>query len=74
MHSFDLSIKCYGTVINAWSKADDRHETAEHAEKLLYRMEEMFLNKKSSNPREMLSNIAYNLGESVWLHLFCPSY
>ncbi|KAL7532698.1 hypothetical protein ACHAXR_005288, partial [Thalassiosira sp. AJA248-18] len=37
--SSPLNAKCFGAVIDAWAKADERHESAEHAEKLLYRME-----------------------------------
>ena len=62
--------QCFGAVIDAWAKADDRYKSAEHAESLLYRMEELFLDKKSNNPRENLTAIAYNLGKSYcicWL-------
>lgn len=53
-------------MIDAWSKADIEHETAEKAELLLNRMEELFLHRRSSNPRETLSNIAYNLVIDAW--------
>jgi pentatricopeptide repeat protein len=55
--------KCFGAVIDAWSKADDKYETAEKAEAVLNRMESVFLHSKSNNPREQLGNIAYNSGE-----------
>ena len=50
-------------MIDAWSKADGRYETAENAEQVLLRMEELFLHRNSSNPKEMLSTVAYNMGE-----------
>ncbi len=50
-------------MIDAWSKADDKYETAEKAEAVLIRMESVFLHSKSNNPKEVLSNIAYNSGE-----------
>ena len=53
----------FGAAIDAWAKADDKPQSAEHAESLLDRMEELFLKKRSSNRREMLTNIPYNLGE-----------
>jgi hypothetical protein len=55
--------KCFGTVIDAWSKADDKYQTAENAESVLMQMEDLFLHSESNNPKEMLSNIAYNSGE-----------
>jgi hypothetical protein len=55
--------KCFGSVIDAWSKADDQYQTAEIAESVLNRLEDVFLHNKSNNPKEMLSNIAYNSGE-----------
>ena len=58
--------QCFGAVINAWSNADNEYGTAEHAESFLGRMEDLFLNRKSSNPREMLSVIAYNLVIDAW--------
>eukprot|EP00571_Detonula_confervacea_P012954 CAMPEP_0172306034 /NCGR_PEP_ID=MMETSP1058-20130122/7195_1 /TAXON_ID=83371 /ORGANISM="Detonula confervacea, Strain CCMP 353" /LENGTH=1003 /DNA_ID=CAMNT_0013017805 /DNA_START=37 /DNA_END=3045 /DNA_ORIENTATION=- len=57
---------CFGTVINAWAKADEEHATAEHAESLLDRMEELFLKRRSSNPKEMLRNVPYNLVIDAW--------
>ena len=61
--SYHSSSKCYGAVIDAWAKADNEYATAEHAESYLDKMEELFLHRKSPNPKEMLSNVAYNLGE-----------
>jgi len=58
--------KCFGTVIDAWSKADDRYQTAESAELVLNRMEELFLHSNSGNPKEMLSNVAYNSVIDAW--------
>lgn len=53
----------FGAVIDAWSKANDEEATAEHAETLLDKMEELFLH--TSNPKEKLTNVAYNLGELI---------
>lgn len=50
-------------MIDAWCKADDRYESAEQAGKVLLWMEDLFLHRKSSNPKEMLSVVAYNMGE-----------
>ncbi|KAL3763328.1 hypothetical protein ACHAW5_007720 [Stephanodiscus triporus] len=58
--------KCFGTVIDAWSKADDKYQTAEKAESVLEQMEVLFLHSESNNPKEMLSNIAYNSVIDAW--------
>lgn len=54
--------KCFGAVINAWSKADQEYTSAEHAEAVLDQMENYFFHEQKDK-RFMLSNVAYNLGE-----------
>lgn len=56
-------------MIDSWSKANDQYQTAENAESVLNRMEDVFLHNKSNNPKEMLSNIAYNSGELNLSHI-----
>lgn len=50
-------------MIDAWCKADDLYESANQAESVLDLMEDLFLHRTSSNPKEMLSAVAYNMGE-----------
>ncbi len=54
-------------MIDAWCKADDKYESAEQAELVLDWMEDLFLHRTSSNPKEMLSVVAYNMGESSFV-------
>lgn len=53
--------KCFGAVIDAWSKSDEEYSSAEHAEMVLNKMETYFVNDQKDK-HLMLSNIAYNLG------------
>ena len=54
-------------MIDAWCKADDRYKSAEQAELVLEWMEDLFLHRTSSNPKEMLSVVAYNMGEELYV-------
>ena len=50
----------FGAVIDAWAKAGHERGSAERAEALLGRMEELFLG--TENQRERLINVPYNSG------------
>lgn len=58
--------KSFGVAIDAWAKADDKISSANHAEGLLMRMEELFLPVATNNRRDMLSNVPYNIVIDAW--------
>ena len=57
-------VQCFGAAINAWAKADNQYASAERAEALLDRLDDLFLARRTATGRERLSNIPYNVGES----------
>lgn len=63
----------YGAVIDAWARANDEQESAEHAEGLLDEVEELFLHSHASNPKERLSNIVYNQVIDAWSRRSSPT-
>ena len=60
------NVLLFGVVIDAWAKANEEEQSAEHAERLLDEAEKLFLRSHSSNPNERLSNIVYNQVIDAW--------
>lgn len=67
------NILLFGAVIDAWARANNEQESAEHAEGLLDEAEKLFLNSNSSDPKERLSNIVYNQVIDAWSRRLSPT-
>jgi len=67
------NVLLFGAVIDAWARANNEQESAEHAEGLLDEAEKLFLNSQSSNPKERLSNIVYNQVIDAWSRRLSPT-
>ena len=66
--------KSFGVAIDAWAKADDKISSANHAEGLLMRMEELFLPVSTKNRGQMLSNVPVSVLDYACLScILCPN-
>jgi len=66
------NVLLFGSLIDAYAKANEEEESAEHAERLLDEAENLFIHSHSSNPNERLSNIVYNQVIDAWSRRSSP--